>query len=955
VGRTAPHGWAAQLQCDCRPVSCCPDALEAYIGSDALPPRVSLPPSYGHLQAVLASKYDVERELGRGGMATVYLARDLRHDRNVAIKVLRDEVAESLARDRFIRETQLAARLNHPHVLPLYDSGEADGILYFVMPLMLGQTLRDRLDADGQLPIDAVLKLAIEVADALDYAHRQGVVHRDIKPENILLHEGHAIIADFGIGKAIADAQSDDATLTQLGVIVGTPAYMSPEQASGDALDHRSDLFSFGCVLYEMLTGKRAFDGADMSDTLAAVLRGEPDFLALPTDLPQAVRMLMQGCLVKGRRERIGDISAAVFLLRQPLNQPGGDNGASAPRPLRWTFPVVLAATTAVLGLAIGLGTGVRMRRTTALPVTRFAVPLEQGQRLNAASRAVAISRDGRRVAYTSVNSDEDRPPASQLFVRTLATLETRPLGSPVPGTMGQPFFSADGDWIGFYSTPERALKKVSVNGGTALTICTFDGQPTGATWDGDSIVFVGRTGVMRVSAGGGEPELLVPVTPPHSAIGPQLINRGRSVLFTLASDAGPDRWEKAAIVVHSMESGQRVVVLQGGADARYVAGRLVYAVGSSLWAVAFDETTARTTGTPMPVLDGVSRTSAGGAGQARFAVSSTGTLVYVPGTSVNPIPNRVLVTVEGGEERMLPLSPQPYHHPRLSPNGKQIAFGTDDGREAVIWVIDDVNAISRPRRLTFQGRNLYPIWTPDGGWITFQSNREGDRGLFRQRADGSAPVERLTKAEPEAAHTPNSWSPNSKILAFSVSRTAAASSIWTMSLDGDRKPQRFSDDQSIPLDNAAFSPDGRWLAYNARVALAPPNIFVQPFPPTGARYQLSTTVGVGAVWSQDGGQLFYQSGSPAGGDRIVRLDVRTSPTFVARTVAPVVFRRPLEQITREENGASGGRAFDISPDGKRFIIVSPEDSQAAAAQSPVQINVVLNWLDELNARVPVR
>jgi serine/threonine protein kinase len=268
------------------------------LASHALPPRVSLPGSYSQFQAAVANKYNIERELGRGGMATVYLAHDLRHDRKVAIKVLRDEVVESLARDRFMRETQFAARLNHPHVLPLYDSGEADGILYFVMPLMEGQTLRDRLDADGPLPIDAVLKLAIEVADALDYAHRNGVVHRDIKPENVLLHEGHAIIADFGIGKAIADAQSTDATITKLGVIVGTPAYMSPEQAAGEVIDHRTDFFSFGCVLYEMLTGTLPFKGGSAHATIASRMIDTPREVtelrdAVPLSLSHTVSRLL--------------------------------------------------------------------------------------------------------------------------------------------------------------------------------------------------------------------------------------------------------------------------------------------------------------------------------------------------------------------------------------------------------------------------------------------------------------------------------------------------------------------------------------------------------------------------------------------------------------------------------------------------------------------------------------
>jgi eukaryotic-like serine/threonine-protein kinase len=302
-----------------RPVTCCHASLAAYIGVNALPLRVSVPPSYAQFQAALASKYVIERELGRGGMATVYLARDLRHDRNVAIKVLRDEVAESLARDRFIRETQLAARLNHPHVLPLYDSGEADGTLYFVMPLMQGQTLRERLDADGQLSIDVVLKLATEVADALDYAHRHGVVHRDIKPENILLHEGHAIIADFGIGKAIVDAQSDDTMLTRVGVVVGTPAYMSPEQASGDVIDHRTDFFSFGCVLYEMLTGILPFKGGSAHATIASRMIDTPrEVTELRDAVPVSLSNTVSRLLAKDPADRFTSGAELISALTSP-------------------------------------------------------------------------------------------------------------------------------------------------------------------------------------------------------------------------------------------------------------------------------------------------------------------------------------------------------------------------------------------------------------------------------------------------------------------------------------------------------------------------------------------------------------------------------------------------------------------------------------------------------------
>lgn len=400
---------------------CCDNALEAYIGFNALLPRVSLPLSSGQLATALASKYNVERELGRGGMATVYLARDLRHGRNVAIKVLRDEVAESLARDRFARETQLAARLNHPHVLPLYDSGEAGGTLYFVMPLMQGQTLRERLDADGQLPIDAVLKLAIEVADALDYAHRNGVVHRDIKPENILLHEGHAIIADFGIGKAIADAQSTDATLTQLGVIVGTPAYMSPEQASGDVVDHRTDFFSLGCVLYEMLTGVLPFKGGSAHAAIVSRVIDTPhEVTELRDVVPAWLSNTVSRLLAKDPADRFSSGAQLISALTS--------HDVSAP---------VASATKSIAVLPfVNLGASADDEYFADGITEEIINVLSQHKRLRVAARTSCFACKG--------TTDDPRLIAERLGVRTLLEGSVRRAGSRLRVT-AQLINAADG------------------------------------------------------------------------------------------------------------------------------------------------------------------------------------------------------------------------------------------------------------------------------------------------------------------------------------------------------------------------------------------------------------------------------------------------------------------------------------------------------------------------------
>jgi serine/threonine-protein kinase len=777
--------------------------------------------------------------------------------------------------------------------------------------------------------------------------------------------DGTVKVLDFGLAKAVepavisASSASVSPTITspamtQAGVILGTAAYMSPEQAKGQPADKRSDVWAFGCVLYEMLAGKRAFGGDDVSDTLAAVLRAEPDWTALQAGITPAIRAVIQGCLVKNRRERIGDVSAAIFLLRQPTTEltPSPIGGVSIRR--HGSFWFALAATALIFGIA-GAVAAWRVKQESPRSVVRFAIPLD-GFRFSTANRGIAISPDGTRIAYTTGSNPTDQHAgASQLFVRSLDAADPRPLGPPIPiasGTLGQPFFSPDGEWIGFYSSADQTLKKISVNGGTPLTICKGDAQPIGVTWDGEAIVFVERgVGIKRVSADGGQPETIVRVNPSESVIGPQLLDDGRSVLFSLATESGLDLWDKAAIVVQSLQSGQRTVVVRGGADARYVNGRLVYAVGDTLWAVAFDPRTVRTTGRPAPVLQGVSRTSTGRlpAGQARFAVSSSGTLVYVPGALSETSGSRLLMRGDSsGNEHVLPLPPQPYLHPRLSPNGRQLAFGTDDGKDAIVWVVDDVNGAVVPRRLTFQGRNLYPIWTPDGQYVTFQSDREGDRGLFRQRADGAMSSERLTRADPQAIHTPSSWTPDGKTLAFSSSSPANASSLWTVSLDGDRKPRPLPDTTGLPSFNASFSPDGRWIVYSASTTQGgPPYLFLQPFPPTGAKYQLTTDVSTGAAWSVDGRQIFYEAG-PASANRISHMEIHTSPSVVAGPPAVIEFKHALDQNATY-------RAYDVSPDGKQFIAVVPADGAAAAQPRAPQINVVLNWLGELNERVTTK
>ena len=862
--------------------------------------------------------YEITEELGAGGMGEVYRATDTNLGRQVAIKVLPESVATDPDRlARFEREAKTLAALNHPNIAQIYGLERTGATPALVMELVDGETLADRI-ARGPIPIDETLPIAKQIAEALEAAHEQGIIHRDLKPANIKVRsDGTAKVLDFGLAKLTestaastpnAAALSMSPTITSpalmsgVGVLLGTAAYMSPEQAKGRPADKRGDIWAFGCVLFEMLTGTRAFSGEDVSDTLAAVLRGEPDWSALPIDVPEPVRALVQRCLVKDRRERVGDISAASFVLKERWTAPSAAANTGAGRPRTWMIALAAAAAVVVFGVA---GFIADWRTSDANPnvVTRFSIDLPQGQRFNTAIRPVAISPDGSRIAYVAAMlATDDAGEIGQLFVRPLASFQSHPVGQPISttrGIFGSPFFSSDGQWIGFWSGEDRTLKKIPIDGGSPVTICKAE-EPSGASWENNTIVFAQRSrGIMRVPDSGGEPELIVRVKKLESTLSPQLIDGGRSVLFTIADGADADRWDKAAIVVQSLETGERQVVLRSGADARYVDGLLIYANGTTLWTVPFDERSGRAIGTPAPVIEGVSRSFSGNvslpSGFAKFAVSRNGTLVYVPGSAVVPN-NRMLVMSDiSGRQRPLPLPPQPYVHARISPDGTRLAAATDDGKDAVVWIVDDLKASTRARRLTFDGRNLYPIWTPDGRDIVFQSDREGDRGLFRQQADGLRPAERLTKAGPNTIHVPNSWTPDGKTLAFEIGQSGNWS-IWTLS-PADKQQRLFADARGAPAYSAAFAPDGRWLAYTVALKQgAPPNVMLQPFPATGTMYQVSTNIGAGPAWSADGTSLFYEIG-PGAANRLVRVPVGTVPAVrigqAARSISPMGGSRP--------------------------------------------------------------
>ncbi len=894
--------------------------------------------------------YEIVSALGAGGMGEVYRARDRRLGREVAIKVLPEAVEREPERiARFEREARVLASLNHPHIAGLYGMELAGDRHFLIMELVEGETLADRLRR-GPIPVEEALRIAIQIADALEAAHEKGIIHRDLKPANIKISPDDQVkVLDFGLAKAMepearpgADA-THSPTLsmmaTQAGMILGTAAYMSPEQAKGLPADHRSDVFSFGSVLFEMLTGRQPFQGDTAPDILASVLVREPDLSPLPASLNSRLTDLLKRCLDKNPKRRwqaVGDLRAELqSIAKNPWNVPALAVGAR-PRPLwRRALPTVMATIAA--GVLASAAT-VYLRPSQAPPVVaRFLFTLGEGQLIGPAptTRAVAISPDGRQIAYAA---------NFRLYFRSLWELEARPVAGTDTGVfLTSLAFSPDSRSVAFWSSADDTLKRVAVSGGAAVTICSAD-EPLGMSWGEDGIVFgQDDKGIMRVSANGGTPEVLVSVNDDEQAYSPQMLPDGDTILFTLATGTAPERWDEAQIVAQSLRSGERKILVEGGSDGRYVpTGHLLYAIGGIVFALPMDLRQLEVTGGPVPIIEGIKRAAGINLGAvAQLDFSRTGSLVYMPGpvsTGAAQL-DLALIDRKGGVEP-LNLPPGSYQHPRVSPDGREIAFATDDGKEAIVWIYE-LGGTAAMRRLTFGGRNRFPIWSADGQRIAFQSDREGDRGIFWQRADGSGSPERLTKPDQGTAHVPESWSPTSDLFLFGVTRESSVS-LWTFSLR-ERKATPFADVQSPNPTNAAFSPDGRWVAYTVQEG-AVNGVYVQPFPATGAKYQVSkaNTLTLHPVWSRDGRELVSQ----AQGGQWAFQTITTQPSFTFGS--PVLV--PRGGVA--SRGPTGQRNHDLTPDRRMLGVVLAGQTESGSAV-PQQVQVVLNWFEELKARVP--
>jgi serine/threonine protein kinase/Tol biopolymer transport system component len=881
--------------------------------------------------------YEIIDALGEGGMGEVYRARDTALHRDVAIKILPDTFAADADRvARFTREAQTLATLNHPHIAQIYGLEGQGGQVgttgprippFLVMELVDGEDLAQRI-ARGPIPLDEVGAIATEIAAGLEAAHDKGIIHRDLKPANIkLTPDGTVKILDFGLAKAggvggddLANSPTFTVAATQMGTVLGTAAYMAPEQARGKAVDKRADIWAFGCVLFEMLTGRQAFAGETVTDILAAVVHTEPDWSALPAGTSPAMRRLLRQCLQKDPKGRLRDIGDATLVMADVDEAPAV---APVSRPRR---RVRLAALCCIASAIAAAGATWLLSRPSSSPVIRtmLATSGPTALSVSASLRDLAITPDGTRIIYRGTN---------ELLVRSLDAFEPARISGA--GTAQGPFVSPDGQWVGFFDG--FGLKKVSIGGGASVTIAPVDGAARGATWAGDTIVFAttAPTGLYRVAASGGEPVVL---TTPDQARGegdhlwPEFIDGRDAVLYTIVPLGGST--DSARIAVLDLRSGRSTVVVDGASHAQYVpTGHLVYAVAGTLRAATFDLDTLRV-GTPTPVIDGVLTTPFAA---ANYTISRTGTLAYVPrGASEG---QRSLVWIDrAGREERIAAPPRDYFYPRISPDGSRIALDVRAQGHTDIWIWH-LTQQTLTRLTSDPATDIYPVWARDSQRVLFGSSRQGvTENLFWQAADGTGSAERLTHSSNQQA--PFAVTADGRHV---VARERAPQTRFDLILVRLQPPYETKPLIATPFNelNGEPSPDGRWLAYQSD-ASGQFEIYVQPLPDVdGGRWQVSTNGGRMPAWAPDGSELFYVSSEGA------MMSVRVQPGPAWRARAPVqLFHRRGVFLSAFETST---RTFDVAPDGSRFLMITSGSGESR------HVHVVQNWFEELMRVVPLR
>jgi eukaryotic-like serine/threonine-protein kinase len=887
--------------------------------------------------------YEILGALGAGGMGEVYRARDSKLNRDVAVKVLPDAfVADPERGARFAREAQLLAALNHPHIAQVFgleERSDPDGraVSYIVLEFVDGESLGQKLDAtrDAGLGVRESLRIARQIIDAVEAAHDKGIVHRDLKPANIMLTaDGQVKVLDFGLAKH--DGGSGAATGpggvthsptltfagTLEGMILGTATYMAPEQAKGRVADKRCDVWAFGCVLFEMLAGRRAFDGEDATEVIAAIVRAEPDWGALPADTPPYLRAIVKGCLEKDRKARIPDMSVVRFLMSEApsLTSAATSESRLPPRVATWrrALPWAVAGAATLVAAALFL----KRQPPNARPLVRLHATPPAAVTLNIDPFAidVAISPDGHRLAYTTGAAQP------QLYVRELDREEA----TQVPDVMNVrgPFFSPDGEWVGFFQGAD--VKKASVRGGSPITICAECAPGNrGAAWgDDDTIIFALQGGglLRRVPAGGGRVSDVA--RPDHTKgeqaiVFPEFIPGRETIVYTILFSGG--RLDDSVVVAHDLRTGMRHVLARGGVRGQVVAGtHLVYGATGTLLAVRFDPERLATAGSPVPI---VHRVVTKPTGAADFAVSRDGTLVYVQG---NAQASGMTLAWRDRQGRDEPIAapPRAYTHPRISPDGTRIALDVRD-QDLDIWIWDTPKQTLS--RFTFdQGLDENAVWTPDGKRIAYSSFLAGTASVYWQAADGTGVAESLS-AEPNP-RVPWAFTPDGRSLVIRESNLKTGIDLAILTTDGRRVITPLIQQPSNQT-NADLSPDGKWIAYQSNES-GRDEVYVHPFPSVAAgRWQISTDGGTRPVWARNGRELFYLDGML----RLVAVPVQMSASFTTGSPA-ILFDLP-------STPTATARTYDVAPDGRFLVIKFPQNDKSSTAPA---LNVVLNWTDEL-------
>jgi serine/threonine protein kinase/Tol biopolymer transport system component len=904
-------------------------------------------------------EFEIREPLGSGGMGEVYRAWDTRLERDVAIKLLPEEFANDADRlGRFEREAKLLASLSHPNISGIYGLEEADGKLFLSLEFVPGVPLAARIKSK-RLHIREALEIARQIADALEAAHRDGIIHRDLKPSNVMITpDGTAKVLDFGLGKAFsssatsdtdAEAPTESSGLTSSGLVVGTVPYMSPEQARGFAVDKRTDIWSFGCVLYEALTGRRAFEGDTQSDTIVAVLEHEPAWKALPAKTPARIIDLLRRCLNKDPTRRLRHIGDAKLEIEEAVTEISGDSldaftTIDQRRPIDWwrTAPWLVAGA-AVLIAALAIVWGNAGTDSGAGRGGSFTETLPSDERLfvNEFGHPFALSPDGQYLAYAAYHGTG----ASTLRLRHRHELEARKL----PGTDGarSPFFSPDGRWIGFFA--DGRIRKVSIEGGLPSTLCDTVSF-FGAAWlDDDTIVFSDATRLLRVSADGGTPMLVVSsnVDDAEYFDSPVGLPGGEAVLVTATTA------DEGFVEAVRLDTGTRKRILP--ADYPRVAyarsGYLIYGEAGTIFAIPFDVEELAIRGASAVVREDVDPYGDGTG--AIFALSEAGTLVYVPNRGTVADRRLVWSDRESGDIETVTEEVRWYTAPRISPNGRQIAVTiVEHSRNYNVWIYDLDEG--RFRRLTFEGNNEIPVWSPDGSRVAFLSYRDGLAYLYSKAADGTGSAELLLGSEDEEERAagaglfryPSAWSPDGRQIAYFEATPDSQWDVFLLSLEDRRStPQLSTGAGELSLK---FSRTGDWIAYVSD-ASGRHEVYVEPFPATGAKYQVSDVGGISPIWAPDGSELFFDNGR----GQIMAARIQTSPVFSAGTPRPILDLNELwtpSQINSVQPGVSTRPVteFDLSPDGERFLIVS----ETSRASSPWKFAWVLDWSRELDSLV---